>query len=283
MSVSTGWGHSVHREREFTAALKILQRIKTCLGPSILVFTLGVGFAIAGPETPAAAAECVVLLHGLGRTYRSMAEMAEALQAADYVIINVDYPSREQPIEELADSVMREGIEGCGRKNAASIHFVTHSMGGILVRYFLANNRSDRLGRVVMLSPPNQGSEAADLLRDQTLYAWINGPAGQQLGTGADSLPLRLGPVDFPLGIITGNRPAFYDRWLAESIPGPNDGKVSVVSAKVAGMTDFLVLPYTHTFIMDEPEVISQTIHFLRYGRFHRNDASNPGAARPGD
>jgi pimeloyl-ACP methyl ester carboxylesterase len=262
--------------------------LRTRPGAVFLAITLACGFAVASAEplpgyktTPTSVVECVVLLHGLGRTHRSMTSMADALHAAGYVSVNIDYPSRDQPIEVLADSVMREGVDRCGKENAAVIHFVTHSMGGILVRYFLANQHLDRIGRVVMLSPPNQGSEAVDMLKDEPLYAWINGPAGQQLGTGGDSLPLRLGPVDFPLGIITGNKAAFYDTWLADAIPGPNDGKVSVERARVAGMADFLVVPFTHTFIMDEPEVKSQTLHFLRHGRFYRANGNRYPAARP--
>jgi hypothetical protein len=141
-------------------------------------------------------------------------------------------------------------------------------MGGILVRYFLGEHRPINLGRVVMLSPPNRGSEAADHLQESTLYRWYNGPAGQQLVTGREGLPEQLGPVDFPLGVITGNQHSFFDYWLADLIPGVDDGKVSVERAKVDGMTDFLVLPYSHPFIMDAREVIEQTLRFLRRGRF---------------
>lgn len=246
----------------------------------VAVFALAAGVAEASPLSTAqsqtetsAIVECVVLLHGLGRTHRSMKPMADALQGAGYVSVNMDYPSRKQSIEALADSTIPEGVLRCRQKKAAVIHFVTHSMGGILVRYFLARDRIERLGRVVMLSPPNQGSEAADSLKDEPVYQWLNGPAGQQLSTSPDSLPLRLGPVDFPLGIITGDRAAFFDKWLADVIPGPNDGKVSVVRAQVAGMADFLVVPYTHTFIMEEPGVILQTLNFLRYGHFQHDRA----------
>ncbi|MCG6967482.1 MAG: alpha/beta fold hydrolase [Chromatiaceae bacterium] len=245
-----------------------------------LVLTLCQGSAMAaqaaleGAER-SAPVECVALLHGLGRTHRSMADMAEALQAAGYATVSIDYPSREQPIEALADSAVPDSIERCEQLGADRIDFVTHSMGGILLRYYLARHRVALLGRVVMLSPPNRGSEVTDALRNDALYLWYNGPAGQQLGTDPASLPSRLGPVEFPLGVITGDRVAFYDLWLGRMIPGPNDGKVSVARAQVEGMTDFLVLPYGHTFIMDEPEVISQTLHFLRHGRF-RHDAAAP-------
>lgn len=256
-------------------ASKISQYSKIRFGLVFLAIALTSLSSAANPQfvpdispPPTRAVECVVLLHGLGRTHRSMQTMADALRGAGFVSVNIDYPSRTQPIEVLADSAIREGIERCGQHKSAVVHFVTHSMGGILVRYFLAGHRLNQLGRVVMLSPPNQGSEVTDMLKDEPLYAWVNGPSGQQLGTGPESLPLRLGPVDFPLGIITGSRVAFYDTWLANAIPGPNDGKVSVARAQVPGMTDFMVVPYTHTFIMEESEVMSQTVRFLRFGRF---------------
>jgi pimeloyl-ACP methyl ester carboxylesterase len=276
---------SVHPRHGFTTALKISWHLRGGLGPVFLILAFISGPSAKNPQVgqrlqplPATPIECVVLLHGLGRTRWSMKPMADALRAAGYVTVNIDYPSRKQPIEILANSAVGEGIESCRQADAAAIHFVTHSMGGILVRYFLAKHRLDRLGRVVMLSPPNQGSEVTDMLKNEPLYAWINGPAGQQLGTDPDSLPLRLGRVNFALGVITGNRAAFYDTWLADAIPGPNDGKVSVARAQVAGMADFLVVPSTHTFIMEEPQVILQTFNFLRYGHFQPDNAP---AAKP--
>lgn len=214
--------------------------------------------------------QCVVLLHGLGRTADSMETMGRALESTGYITANVDYPSREQPIEELAVDVIPQGLKRCRENKAHRIHFVTHSMGGILVRYYLSRHNIPELGRVVMLSPPNQGSEVTDALQDKALYQWFNGPAGQQLGTHSESFVRQLGPVKFSLGVITGTEHALFDIWLADLIPGPDDGKVSVERAKVEGMADFLALPYAHPFIMAEDEVIAQTIHFLSHGRFKR-------------
>ena len=237
----------------------------------ILGFLLLVSPAVdAGPdEEPATIApECVILLHGLGRTSRSLNKMADALEHAGFNPVNLDYPSRKKTIEALALETVQRGLDRCTQVQARTVHFVTHSMGGVLVRYYLSRQRPENLGRVVMLSPPNRGSEAADHLQNSALYQWLNGPAGQQLVTGPDGLPEQLGPVTFPLGIITGNRHSFFDAWLAEVIPGADDGKVAVERAKVGGMTDFLVLPYSHPFIMDAEEVIEQTLSFLRLGRF---------------
>jgi triacylglycerol lipase len=139
-------------------------------------------------------------------------------------------------------------------------------MGGILVRYYLKENRIPELGRVVMLSPPNGGSEVVDKLGGTFLFKWMNGPAGQQLGTGENSIPKQLGPVDFDLGIITGDRS--INLILSCLIPGSDDGKVSIENAKVKGMKDFRVIHASHPFIMKNKEAMSQVVSFLKTGHF---------------
>ncbi len=220
--------------------------------------------------------EAVVLLHGLGRTKRSMGVLAKALRGEGYVVLNLDYPSRRFRIEDLADGVLDEAVRGLRIEPPARVHFVTHSMGGIVVRYYLKHHRPTALGRVVMLSPPNQGSELVDRLKDLHVFRSIHGPAGQQLNASANEFLDRLGVVDFELGIITGR--TRLDPLAARLIPGPNDGKVSVERAKVRGMKDFLVLPHHHTFIMRRRAVIDQVVHFLRCGVFSVPDP--PSAER---
>lgn len=211
--------------------------------------------------------ECVIVLHGLGRSAHSMSRMSKALAANGYTVAHISYSSRKHPVEYLAMEVIPEALAQCG-ENVNTIHFVTHSMGGILTRYYLNQTTIDNLGRVVMLSPPNQGSEIVDNLGDSTWYKALFGPSGQQLGTGPESIVHQLGEVYYPVGVITGNRHTFFDGWLSRIIPGKDDGKVAVERAKVTGMHDFLVVPYTHTFIMKKEEVIQQTLHFLLHGRF---------------
>ncbi len=218
--------------------------------------------------------ECVIVLHGLGRSAHSMSRMSKALAANGYTVAHTSYSSRKYPVEYLAMKVIPEAITKCG-DTVNTIHFVTHSMGGILTRYYLNQTSIDNLGRVVMLSPPNQGSEVVDNLADSTWYEMLFGPSGQQLGTGPESIVHQLGEVYYPVGIITGNRHTFFDGWLSRMIPGENDGKISVERAKLAGMQDFLVVPHNHTFIMKQEEVIQQTLHFLRHGRFlHKMELS---------
>jgi len=195
-----------------------------------------------------------------------MVVLDSALTRAGFTVANVGYPSRKHPIERLAPMAMELGIGECRGRNARVIHFVTHSLGGILVRYYLADHRLPELGRVVMLAPPNKGSELADELAGVPGLGLLNGPAGLQLGTGEDSVPLKLGPARFELGVIAGTRS--INPILSAIIPESDDGKVAVEKTKLEGMMDFIALPHTHTFMMRSSSVIRQTIHFLRNGRF---------------
>jgi len=210
--------------------------------------------------------DTVVLLHGLGRTRFSMAIAASRLRKAGFATESIGYPSRVRPIEEHAEWVRARLPETTG----ASLHFLTHSMGGIVLRALIARDRPDNLGRVVMLSPPNQGSRAAGMLREYGLYRMITGPSGQQINDGPDSLPNRLGPVDFELGVITGNKGVTP---LSLVLATENDGVVLVDEANVDGAVDFLVVPRGHSFIMNDRGVLEQAIHFYRNGSF--NDAEN--------
>ena len=210
--------------------------------------------------------ECVILLHGLARSARSMRKMEHVLEAEGFRVRNVDYPSRKMEIEALAYSVIPQEVEQCRRQGARQIHFVTHSMGGILVRTYLQTHTIDELGRVVMLSPPNQGSEVINKLGWIPGFKFLYGPAGLQLGTETESIPMQLGPVDYPVGVITGDKSI---NWiLSLLIPGPDDGKVSVERAQVEGMIDFLVVSYPHPVIMRSRRVIEEVVRFLRVGAF---------------
>jgi pimeloyl-ACP methyl ester carboxylesterase len=211
--------------------------------------------------------EGVILLHGLARTWRSMRSLATFLERRGYGVINVGYPSCRAPIEALAHSTIPPAVARLRQEGFSPIHFVTHSMGGLLLRCYLSVDPVPELGRVVMLSPPNQGSELVDALCRFAWFRRLFGPAGCQMGTGAGHLPARLGPADFPLGIITGNRPAIG---LTHFFPGPNDGKVSVARAQLAGMADFLEVACGHSLIMRHRTVQEQVAHFLANGRFRR-------------
>ncbi len=215
------------------------------------------------------AKECVVLLHGLARSAGSMTKLMSNLVREGFIVENVDYPSRDLAIDKLAPVAIEEGINRCRKHETQQISFVTHSLGGILVRYYLKYNDIPELHRVVMLGPPNQGSEVVDKLKDFPGFQFINGPIGTQLGTKASDIPKSLGSVDFELGVIAGTKS--INLILSALLPDPNDGKVSVESTKVEGMSDFMTLPTAHPFMMNNDKVISQVIYFLKSGKFDKD------------
>ncbi len=230
---------------------------------AVLVF-LGLNSVQAGQQS--STGDYVVLLHGLGRTSLSMKRIEWALKKESYRVINVAYPSTRVCIQDAADHWLGNVLREQTTDPTVKIHFVTHSLGGIILREYLSNHPIENLGRVVMLAPPNQGSELAQRLKSYWLYRLATGPAGQQLGTDRSSLPKQLGPADFDLGVIAGDRSInpLFSAW----IPGPDDGKVSVRSTQLTGTSDFLVVHHSHTWMAWTRQVNTAVIQFLSHGHF---------------
>ena len=212
------------------------------------------------------ATDCVVLLHGLNRSWRTMGKLAESLQRDGFSTANIDYPSSSEPVEVLAPMVVNEGLQKCRQTGATQIHFVTHSLGGILLRYAHNQVPIPELGRVVMLGPPNQGSEVIDKTKNWPGVTAFSGVAGLQLGTDEDSIPSQLGPVDFELGVIAGT--GSTNPFMSAMLPDEDDGKVTVARTQVEGMDDFKVVTNSHFAMMKSDDVIHDTSQFLRTGSF---------------
>jgi len=223
--------------------------------------------ALVLSKARSSAGECVILLHGLMRGPASMSRIATALSSEGYRVINQGYASAEQPIAQSASTAINRALAGCGPSD--QYHFVTHSLGGILVRQYAADHPEFRPGRVVMLGPPNQGSEVVDKLRGNHWVSAIAGPAFHELSVDpAHSVPKSLGAVRFELGVIAGDRSV---NWLLSTqLPGRDDGKVSVDSTRVEGMTDHVVLHTTHPFMTHNTRVLRQASFFLKHGKFQK-------------
>jgi len=212
--------------------------------------------------------ETIVLLHGIGRTPRSLSSMEKRLKAAGLQTLNLAYPWRKMDVPHLAaflvDALETRGL--CSESNR--LHFVTHSMGGLVTAYMLGRLRArfqaNSIGRVVMLGPPLQGSEVADTLMQLAPYRWLYGPAGQDLRTSSTVLD-GITP-DYPLGIIAGTMGWPYLTGLL--IKGSHDGRVSVEHTRWLGMTDHLILPVMHSVMQNDREVQSQVLQFIQTGAF---------------
>jgi pimeloyl-ACP methyl ester carboxylesterase len=232
--------------------------------PLVLGLLLLAGPALAQAEHES---DSVVLLHGLARGPWAMKLLERRLSDAGYRVHNLGYPRRADSIDEIVAEVHSRFLECC-QKGGRRIHFVTHSLGALVIRAYLAEHPPAKLGRTVMLAPPNGGSEIVDRFRGWWLFRALLGPMAPQLGTGPEDLPARLPVPNCDVGIIAG------DRWINPLgpfvLPPPHDGTVSLNRTYLAGMKDHLVVPHTHTFIMNSTRVAREIIHFLRHGKFER-------------
>jgi pimeloyl-ACP methyl ester carboxylesterase len=194
--------------------------------------------------------------------------MQKAIEAAGFATLNLGYDSRRKPLQSLAEDI-HPAIQRFVQDIEGSLHFVCHSMGGLLARVYLAKYRPPCLGRVVMLGTPNGGSEIADRLKNFTVYRAYFGPAGQQLMTERDpATEAILAPVDYPVGIIAGNRS--IDPLSSALLPRPNDGRVSVENTRLDGMADHVVVGASHPWLVRNEVAIDQAIAFLKEGRFSK-------------
>jgi triacylglycerol lipase len=236
----------------------------------ILVLVSAMMMAHAGDaEASKEQGEPVVLLHGIALNAFSLKHIEKGLKEAGFRPCTIEYPSRHHPIDTLAARFVLPEIFRCFPDDTVPIHFVTHSMGGLVARKIATLEQAPRFGRVVMIAPPNQGSEVADRLRSVWWYRSWYGPAGRELGTDSASAPRSLGAPSFEFGVIAATRSV--DPWFSEWLPGRDDGKVAVENTKLEGMRDFIEVPASHTLVLWQDETVRQVLHFLREGTFARD------------
>lgn len=238
-----------------------LKRLSALLLASIcLVFSPTDSFGSPSDET-------VIILHGIARSSAHMAPLANYLMHEGYEIINLDYPSTNLPLTALIKNVASQ-LENVSLNSRSKVHFVGYSMGGLIIRGYLNKYPPKNLGRVLLLGTPNKGSEVADFWKSNYFYQKIFGPAGQELTTDySNALNEILGEVNYELGIIAGT--STIDPFSSYLLPKPNDGKVSVESTKVKGMSAHIMLPVSHTFFPSNSLVKQQTVMFLKEGHFN--------------
>lgn len=205
--------------------------------------------------------DAVVLLHGLGRGPYAMRRLAARLEEAGYQVANVGYDSLSDSPDQILEDIGRQ-INGCCANKTPKLHFVGHSLGGLLIRAYLMENHVPNLGRVVLIGTPNGGSAAIDGIRDRWWFDML-GPTARVMGTDENSFARKLAKPDYPLGVIAG---------IAETgnpdLPGDDDGLVAVASTKVDGMTDFILVQESHWGLRYDADVANYTARFLRSGSF---------------
>ncbi len=234
----------------------------------MLVFMSGCTPVNSAQASATSQAQSVVLLHGLGRSPRAMARLATQFEDAGYRVHSLGYSSLGQsPTDILAD--LRAQLAQCCVATDAPLHFVGHSLGGLLIRAYLATDRPENLGRVVLLGTPNHGTVIVDRYRDSWWFPLL-GPTAQALGTQNGSFPSTLPKPDYALGVIAGRKQTRH----ADLIPGDDDGLVAVASTRVEGMSDFLVVDVGHAGMRSDARVPEQTIAFLQQGRFMASPAA---------
>ncbi|MBY5946774.1 alpha/beta fold hydrolase [Photobacterium rosenbergii] len=208
--------------------------------------------------------DVVVLAHGLARSSHAMWKMKDNLEQAGFAVCTIDYSTIGVALDDMLDDT-RQQIKGCISRGGRT-HFIGHSLGGLVIRDYLAQHPVDaqQLGKVIFMGTPNQGSEVADHMQDNFLMG-IGGEVSQSLISGEKSLGNQLPVPDYPVGIIAGTKSSFATKSYFEVA---NDGLVSVDSAKVASMDDFIALKVSHTAMRYSQSVSDQAIHYLKHGQF---------------
>ena len=207
--------------------------------------------------------ELVYLLHGLGRNNNSMWYLNSKFKSAGYMVKRVGYPSINRSPKEIL-KIVSDQIDSNIYKSYRKVHFVGHSLGGLMIRAYLDKNRVENLGRVILIGTPNHGTQIVDRYKKRW-YLKILGEMTLSLGTDDKSFPNSIPAPYYPVGVIAGVTERLYNEFV---LPGKDDGVVTVESTKLIGMKDLIVIRTNHTMMRYDRDVGIQSIEFLREGRF---------------
>ena len=207
--------------------------------------------------------ETVVLIHGYGRSDTAMWRLAQKIESVGYHVQRVDYSSLTQDIDGIKAEVFGQ-IDECCADRSQKVHFVGHSMGGLLVRSYLGERTVENLGNVVIMGSPNKGTPVVDRYESSWWFAF-GGPAVKSLSANGSAFLDSLQPPYYNLGVIAGDKENASHEHILE---GKDDGLVPLESTKVTGMKDFIVLNTSHSMMRYDDEVAAQTINFLKHASF---------------
>lgn len=248
--------------------MKIKTLTKAMLAATVLLLMQLSGCSSLAANSPKyqPSDELVVLAHGLGRSDWAMWRFAQKLEDANYKVCRLDYSSIGKSVEAVKEQTTMQ-INAC-IVGAPKVHFVGHSLGGLVVRSYLQNNlqslQANQLGEVVLMGTPNKGSELADHLSESWLMQ-LGGGVSQALVTGSNSFGNQIKELDVNIGVIAGTQSSGL---TSKHFSGENDGLVSVESTKLNSMSDFITIEVGHSQMRYNQEVAEQTVHFLQKGTF---------------
>lgn len=206
-------------------------------------------------------AEAIIFIHGMGRKHHSFRKLQKEAKRRGYITYNQTYSSTKQKVEYSSKQYIEKALDSLKVHAPTKVHFVTHSLGGILIRYYLSHYTIKNLGAIAMLAPPNQGSHITERYKNLFWYKTATGVAGQQLGISNNQLLKSLKPINTKLLIIAGSRSS--DPWFNSVFDEPHDGKVSVRATKLAEPHKHITVDAGHTFIMNNAEVQKHIFEFL--------------------
>ena len=241
-----------------------MRKTKIILAMVSIILTLQPGPGLRAQKTTNGKS-IVHLLHGLGRSKTAMWLLADRLEDAGFTVHRVDYSSLTQSQQEIQQEIAAQ-ISAADSGHFASVHFVGHSLGGLLIRAYLEKYRVPNLGRVVLLGTPNKGTPLVDHYRD-SWWMQLLGPTTLSLGTDKNSFPNSIADPYYPVGVIAGVAETIDNE---DILPGQDDGLVPLESTKLDGMADMIVIESNHSMMRYDEDVAQQTLSFLRHGKFLR-------------